>query len=125
MTPFRHVSELPVLPIWDAVTARVVDGQKMSFAIVELEPDSVVARHQHVNEQAGVVLSGTLRFTVGEETRELHVGDTYMIPGGTPHTVVAGPEGAVAVDVFAPVRDDWRRFTAGPPRRGKWPAPSR
>ena len=122
MAPFRHVSDLPVLPIWDAVTARVVEGQTMTFSIVELAPNAPVARHQHPQEQMGVVLTGTLRFTVGDETRDLHPGDTYAIPGGTVHTAVSGPDGAVVVDVFSPVRDDWRRLTPDPPRAARWPA---
>ncbi len=122
MTPFRHVSDLDVLPIWNGVTARVVEGRAVTFSLVELEPNAVVALHEHANEQVGVVLTGLLRFTVGDQTRELRAGDTYLIPGGTPHTAVAGPDGAAVVDVFSPVRDDWRRFAPEPPRAARWPA---
>jgi quercetin dioxygenase-like cupin family protein len=34
-------------------------------------------------------------------------GDTWRIPGGVPHEVTAGPEGALAVECFTPARDDW------------------
>jgi quercetin dioxygenase-like cupin family protein len=93
----------------------------MTFAIVDLGPDTVVDEHQHPNEQMGVVLRGSLRFTVGAETQQLNVGDTYVIPGGVPHHVVAGPEGAVVVDVFSPVREDWNRFSPESARPGMWP----
>jgi quercetin dioxygenase-like cupin family protein len=121
MTHFRHVSSLDVLPIWEQVTARVVEGREITMALVELAPHAVVAEHQHPNEQMGVVLSGALRFTVDGETKDLRSGDTYSIPSGVLHAVVAGPEGAVAVDIFAPVRADWRRFNAEPPRPSRWP----
>jgi len=93
----------------------------MTFALVELGPDSVVAEHQHINEQMGIVLTGLLRFTVGGETKELRPGDTYVIEGGVPHHAAAGPEGAVVIDVFSPVREDWRRFAPGPPAPARWP----
>jgi quercetin dioxygenase-like cupin family protein len=121
MTPFHHLSELAVLPIWDGITARRVDGGEMTFSIVELGPGTVVSPHQHPNEQMGVVLRGQLRFTVGDRTGDLYPGDVYAVPGGVPHEVVAGPEGAVVVDVFAPVRDDWARFAPEAPRPCSWP----
>jgi uncharacterized RmlC-like cupin family protein len=62
----------------------------MTFAVVELDPNTAVELHQHPNEQMGVVLSGSLRFTVGAEERELRPGDTYAIPGGVPHQAVSG-----------------------------------
>jgi quercetin dioxygenase-like cupin family protein len=60
-------------------------------------------------------------FTIGGERRELVAGDTYNIPSNVPHDVVAGPEGAVAIDIFAPARADWAMFEAGPPRPPSWP----
>ena len=27
-----------------------------------------------------------------------------------PHSVVTGPDGAVVIDVFTPIRDDWDRL---------------
>ena len=121
MSAFARLSELGVLGIWPGVVARAVQGAQVTMAIVELTPHSVVARHQHPNEQVGIMLSGSMVFTVGDERRELVAGDTYAIPANVPHDVVAGPDGAVAIDVFAPVRDDWGRFEVQPPAPPKWP----
>jgi quercetin dioxygenase-like cupin family protein len=54
------------------------------------------------------MLSGRLRFTVGGVTRLLGPGDQWRIPGGVVHRVEALDEPAVALDVFHPVRDDYR-----------------
>lgn len=93
----------------------------MSFAVVELGPGSVVEEHDHSNEQVGIVLRGSLTFTVGSETQVLRAGDTYNIPSGVRHRVVTGPDGAVVVDVFSPVRADWSRFEKGAPQPPVWP----
>jgi quercetin dioxygenase-like cupin family protein len=93
----------------------------MTFAVVELDPDSVVAEHRHPNEQVGIVLSGTMRFTIGGETREIGAGMTYVIPANVPHEATAGPEGTVVIDVFAPRRADWRAFEALEQRPLRWP----
>ncbi len=82
METFKSLREIAPQRIWEGVLARVVEGATMSFALVELAPNSVVAEHQHHNEQMGIVLQGSMTFTIGGEPRLLHTGDTYNIPGG-------------------------------------------
>ena len=62
-----------------------MDGERITLAVVELDPDAVVAEHAHENEQLGIVLQGRMSFRVGEETRELGPGGTWTIPANTPH----------------------------------------
>ncbi len=40
-------------------------------------------------------------------------GDFWRTPGNVPHTMKAGPEGAVVLDVFSPPRDEYRKPGAG------------
>jgi quercetin dioxygenase-like cupin family protein len=54
------------------------------------------------------MISGSVEFRVGDESRQLRPGDTWSIPANTPHEVHTGPDGAVMIDVFAPVREDWK-----------------
>jgi quercetin dioxygenase-like cupin family protein len=121
MSAFRALADLGPLPIWNGILARVVQGREITFAVVELDAGAVAMMHQHVNEQLGVVLRGTMSFTIGGETRTLVAGDTYEIPANVPHEATAGPEGAVVIDVFSPIRADWNRFTPEPPRAPRWP----
>ena len=121
METFKSLREIAPQRIWEGVLARVVEGATMSFALVELAPDSVVAEHQHHNEQMGIVLQGSMTFTIGGEPRLLHIGDTYNIPRGVPHHAVTGPDGAVVVDVFSPVRADWARFPKEALQPPVWP----
>jgi quercetin dioxygenase-like cupin family protein len=107
--------------IWPGVLARAVRGDNVSFALVELEPNVAVAEHSHSNEQAGFIVEGSFTFTIGGERRELRPGDTYVIPGGVPHSAVAGPEGTIAVDIFTPPRDDWEGLERADPSRAAWP----
>lgn len=104
---FPSLDGLDPVRVWEGVVARTVPGERLSLAVVELEPGSVVPEHRHPNEQLGLVLRGSLRFRIGEEERELGPGGAWSIPPDTPHEVWAGPEGAVVVDVFAPPRVDW------------------
>lgn len=63
-------------------------------------PDGVdLPEHAH-GAQWGVVLAGSIDFTIGGETRAYGPGDTYYVPANVPHSAVIHP-GFVGVDVFA------------------------
>jgi quercetin dioxygenase-like cupin family protein len=121
VSAFSSLGDLGPLPIWTGILARVVEGREMTFAVVELDAHAVALKHDHPNEQIGIVLRGKMTFTVGGETRELGPGDTYVIRGNTPHEATAGPEGAVVIDVFSPLRADWRRLDPLAPKTPVWP----
>lgn len=121
MSAFADVEAIEPLQIWTGALGRVVKGEKLTLAIVELDPGSVIPEHRHDNEQVGVCVTGSLIFRIGEETRELVPGGTWRILGGIPHEVVAGPDGAVAIETFAPVRDDWESLERMAPKPPRWP----
>ncbi len=118
---YSTIGHLRPYAVWDGVVARVVNGDRLTLAAVDLEPNAAVAEHHHENEQLGLVLQGSLTFTIGGEKRELHAGDAYRIPSHVPHDAVAGPEGCSVVDVFAPVRADWERLERPDPFPPDWP----
>jgi quercetin dioxygenase-like cupin family protein len=118
---FDDLAALPPLPIWNGVVARAVESERLTLSVVELDPDAVIPEHAHENEQVGLLLTGSMRFRVGDETREAVPGTTWTIPGNVPHDVVVGPEGAVVVEVFAPPRDDWQAIALDEPRPPRWP----
>jgi len=107
VTPFADLSELARLRIWDGVAGRVVGGTRLTLAFIELDGSSVVPEHSHPHEQIGVCISGSLAFDIGGEQREVGPGGTWAIPGGVPHEVRVGPEGAAVIEAWSPQRDDW------------------
>lgn len=121
MGAFDDLQSLHPIRIWDGVIARAVEGDRLGLSVVELDPGIVVPEHSHENEQLGFVLSGSVRFRVGSETRELGPGATWTIPPNVPHEVHTGPDGAVVVDVFSPPRDDWRALERAEPQPPLWP----
>jgi quercetin dioxygenase-like cupin family protein len=122
MNALDQVAAIPPQSIWEGVVARVLSGEQLTLAIVELEPGSIVPTHQHANEQAGIVVAGSVTFTVADQTRDLGPGGTWLIPGETHHSVEAGAEGAVVIDVFSPPRKDWATVELEAPRAPRWPS---
>ena len=122
MSAFADLDAIGPIGIWNGVLARTVDGEHCSFGVVELDPNTVVPEHHHPNEQLGIVVSGSVRFRVGDEERELGPGGTWRIPPDVPHEVVTGPNGAVVLDVFSPPRADWAALERAQPASALWPS---
>jgi quercetin dioxygenase-like cupin family protein len=108
MHGFWNPGDLPPKMLAPGVTARIVSGEKLMFSLVTLEPGAVVPAHSHPHEQLGMMVSGTMEFTIAGETRLLTGNEMYLVPGGVPHAAKAGPGGAVALDAFAPPREEYR-----------------
>lgn len=83
-------------------------ADRMMLSHVEIEPHAVVSEHSHPHEQVGMVLAGKAVFTIGDEEKTLQAGDMYRIPGGVRHRVVALGDKVYALDIFYPIRDDYR-----------------
>ena len=121
MKTFEPVRNLRPYLLKEGITARAVNGERITMAIVDLEPNAQSPDHHHENEQLGFVIKGSIDFRIGSDKRVLHAGDTYLIPSHVSHVAVAGPEGATVMDVFAPVRGDWEELERGEPSPGMWP----
>ena len=115
------IDDLEPIDVWgEIVRARALHGERVTLALVELAPDAVVPEHRHDNEQMGIVITGQMTFTVDGETRTLGPGGTWRIPPGRPHDAIAGPDGALVIDVFAPTRHDWDALPHGAPKPVHW-----
>jgi quercetin dioxygenase-like cupin family protein len=121
MSTLGDIRDLPLQQIWDGIAGRVLHGDALTLGLIELEPSIHLPEHRHPNEQLGMVIEGSITFTVGDETRELGPGETWRIPSDTPHTADVGPEGAVVIDVFAPPREDWKALPKLAPAPPRWP----
>lgn len=85
-------------------------GEKSMVTKMNYVKGNFATTHQHPHEQCGYVISGEYRLKVempeGEIDVLLHAGDSYAIPGNTPHSFEV-LEGGEVVDVFTPHREDY------------------
>ena len=108
--------EIPRETVTDDIARRLFTGDRMMLAQVYLDRGAVVPWHSHENEQLTWILSGALRFMVGEEGSEdvldvvVSAGEVLFIPSNVPHRAEA-LEDTVDVDIFSPPRQDWLQGT--------------
>jgi quercetin dioxygenase-like cupin family protein len=100
--------DLPLKKPAAGVELRILHGERMTVAFFTLAAGAGVPEHAHDHEQIGTVLSGEMELTIGGQKRKVLPGQAYHIPSGVPHTglCIKGP--AEVIELFAPVREDWR-----------------
>lgn len=90
------------------VARQVIHTEKLTLAKIFLSKGAIVPEHAHPNEQFTTLERGKIVFTVEGAEHVLMPGQSVLTPPNAVHTVRA-LEDSVAVDVFAPVREDWIR----------------
>jgi quercetin dioxygenase-like cupin family protein len=109
---FVRLDAVAAFPLADGVLARALFGDQAMLNLVELEPGAVVPEHSHPHEQLGIGISGLITMVVDGVEHPLGPMDAMQIPSGVVHAGIAGPEGAVVLDVFVPIREDFRERAA-------------
>lgn len=97
----------------EGVSTRFFPGNQAMLSFVKVEAGAKGTLHHHPEEQWGYVLSGSDKRFQGDEVWDFGPGDFWRAPGGVPHTVEAGPDGALILDVFAPPREAYRKAGSG------------
>lgn len=106
---FHHWSDVQSEQVKPDLSRRLITGERMMIAQVELQRGCIVPAHAHVHEQMTYVLAGWLHLRVGDdgtESYDLRAGDVIVLPSNVPHAAEA-LEDTLVVDVFSPPREDW------------------
>ncbi|WP_309672862.1 cupin domain-containing protein [Gemmatimonas sp.] len=109
----QNWDDLPIEELMPLIGRRLIYSEKMMLAHVYLKKGAIVPAHDHINEQFTYVLSGTLRFWLGEHAdapgdvyTDVGAGDVLVIPSNVRHRAEA-LEDTLDVDIFNPPRQDW------------------
>lgn len=100
---------MPRERVSESLERRLITADRMMLAHVYLEKGCVVPKHSHENEQLTYILSGALRFWIGEDEQEelvVRAGEVLVIPSNVFHKAEA-LEDTLDVDIFSPPRQDW------------------
>ena len=110
---YQRWADVPLEPVTDQISRKLITGQRMMLAHVYLKQGAVVPKHQHHNEQFTYILEGALRFWIGDDGAEVidvRAGEVLHIPSNVWHKAEA-LEDTLDVDIFDPPREDWLNKT--------------
>ncbi len=105
--PFININDIPAIEPVPGCRMRTPHGENLMLSYLEMDEGAVVPLHDHPHEQGGILISGKVELTIGEETRLCEAGSLFIIPPNTPHKAVAVGGPAVVLDVFSPIREDY------------------
>jgi quercetin dioxygenase-like cupin family protein len=105
---FVRFDDVRPFQLADGVSGQPLFGEGAMLNLIEFEPGSTVPLHSHPHEQLGIVLRGMQALVVDGTVHELGPMEGYVLPGGIEHSAYCGEDGALVLDVFQPVRDDYR-----------------
>ena len=110
---FVRFDDVAAFPLVAGVDGRPLFGDSAMLNLIEFAPGATVPAHSHPHEQLGIVLRGMQALVVDGIARELGPMEGYVLPGNVEHSAYCGPEGATVIDIFCPVREDYREQWAG------------
>lgn len=99
---------------------QLITGEGIMLAHVHLKKGCIVPMHNHLNEQVTWVVSGALRFWIGQDEArviDVNAGEVLTIPPYVWHKAEA-LEDTLDVDIFSPPREDWLNKTDAYLREG-------
>lgn len=105
---FVHFDDVRAFTLIEGVSGRPLFGGGGMINLIEFEPGATVPPHSHPHEQLGIVLRGMQALVVDGEAHELGPMEGYVLPGDVEHSAYCGPDGATVIDIFTPVREDYR-----------------
>ena len=99
--------EVPAVEMLPGITRKTLTySDRFMVCEVHLKKGALLPSHHHIHEQSSNVVSGSLRYEVGAETRIVGAGDSVLLLPNVPHAVKA-LEDTVVLDIFSPLREEY------------------
>ncbi|WP_299655745.1 cupin domain-containing protein [uncultured Tateyamaria sp.] len=102
------MTKFPVVKTGEDVTRQVLaDDPALMVVVFRFDAEGAVGDlHNHPHVQSTYVEKGRFRFTIGDETREVGPGDSFVIPSDVTHGCICLEPGTL-IDCFTPRREDF------------------
>jgi quercetin dioxygenase-like cupin family protein len=104
---------VPMETVNPMMRRQIITGELMTVARIYFRDGFLVPKHSHHNEQITQVVSGLMKFRIGEdgdESIDVGPGEVIVIPANLPHEALVVGD-VVEMDMWAPRRDDWLNKT--------------
>ena len=108
--PIYEQDNLEPKEIHPGIKVRIMHGENIMMMLVDIAPNANVPTHTHENEQAGRVLSGSFKLVIDGKENILKEGDHYLIPSNVPHSAHGTNSSSLALDIFSPPREDYKKL---------------
>lgn len=109
--PFRMPikwEDLPNFPVREGITRAGFRGENVLLVMNWLNKGMTLGMHSHPFEQIACILTGRMRWTVGDKTFEVGAGEVLRVPPNVVHGgIPISDETVLNLDIFCPIREDY------------------
>jgi len=101
-------SNIPWTQVREGVERKGFSGTGATVALHRLMPGHQPKPHSHPHEQIAYIISGTIRFHIGDTVHLVGPGGLLVVPPNVEHWgEVVGDEPVLNLDVFSPSRPEY------------------
>ena len=101
------ISDIKKKFLTEGIIGQYVHGDSTTLGWVTIQAGSKLPAHQHPHEQITLMLEGKMEMQIGNESFMLEPGTVKVIGSNVPHSAIAHTD-CILIDVFSPVREDYR-----------------
>ena len=98
---------MPVEHIAEGIERQMIWGERIMVCRLRFAPRVVTAVHSHPHEQITLVERGRVLFTIDGIQHPASAGAVLHFPSGVSHGAALLDEGAVLIDIFSPIREEF------------------
>lgn len=106
----RPTEETPLVELVPGSFSHLVWGDKVMVSFLTMTAGSVFEIHKHPHEQIMIVTEGYCDEIVDGVKHRVEKGDVIVIPSNVMHGAVIGDVDCKVIDIFSPVRDDYKEI---------------
>jgi quercetin dioxygenase-like cupin family protein len=104
----RNAGEAGYIDAMDGIKRKTLAyGDNMLLTEFRLEGGKTLPMHRHPQEQTGYLVSGHIILTIEGKPHDMKPGDSWSISGNVEHGAAVIKD-SVAIEVFSPVREDYK-----------------
>ena len=109
-TYLNKTRDLELIEVFPGILGHIIHTEACTIADFMIQAGTRLPLHDHHHEQTSTVLAGEFEFTIGGEVSKCVAGDVAIMRGHVPHSGIAITDCRI-IDVFHPVREDYRALT--------------
>ena len=102
-----HLNEVKKKLLTAGILGQYVHGESTTLGWVTIQAGSKLPAHHHPHEQITLMLEGKMEMQIGDEVVMMEPGTVKVIGSNIPHSAIAHTD-CVLIDVFSPVREDYK-----------------
>jgi quercetin dioxygenase-like cupin family protein len=105
----RPYDEIAATEVTPGSLSRLIAGENLMISFLTMKAGSTFELHSHSQEQIMIVVEGYCDELIENKMYRVEKGDVIYLPANIKHGAFIRDTDCLAIDIFSPPRDDYKR----------------